>query len=205
MILRSRMAGARGFTLIEMMIVVVILAILVGFAIPSFREAFATQRVKTAAKTMYTALRQARSEAIRMNGLCDVYIIPADQGDWATELHIVGVTVGGAVPAFDSTPPVTYAACQFDGNGDGDFSDAGIDITYQNPLGVFSEQQSVNGTPDNAGNTLANIRYNLLGRPVGGTVDPVDFCDDDGLAPLEWTITLDAAGLPQYATGAACP
>lgn len=188
----------RGFTLIEMMIVVLILSILLGVAIPSFREAFATQRVKTAAKTLFAAVKQARSEALRMNGICDVHIIPESAGDWAQRLHIVGVSSGGAAPAFNAGG--AYATCQFDGNNDGDFADPG-DITYQNPLAIFNGQEFVNGTPAAA---LAGIEFNSLGRPTAA-VPNVNFCDDAGLAHSQWTITLDAAGLPQYSsTQGAC-
>ena len=40
---------ARGFTLIELMIVVTLLAVMLGIAAPSFRDFMAGQRVKTAA------------------------------------------------------------------------------------------------------------------------------------------------------------
>lgn len=197
--MRVRMpARSRGFTLIEAMIVVLILSILLGVAIPGFREAFATQRVKTAAKTLFTALRQARSEAMRMNGLCDVFIVPQTAGNWAGRLHLVGVTVGSGAPAFDTN--ANYAACQFDGNGDGDFTDTNIDITYNNPLATFSAQQYVTGAPAAA---LASIQYNRLGRPTAA-MPQVNFCDDGGLTQTRWSVTLGADGLPQYTSGGSC-
>ncbi len=180
------------------MIVVLIMSILVGVAVPSFREMFATQRTKTAAKTLFTAMKQARSEAMRLNGICDVYIVPASAGDWANGLEIQAASVG-TVPAFGST-----TACQFDSDGLG-MGGAG-DISYDNPLAVYAGQQYVLATPGPAaGDTLANIQYNRLGRSVGGTGLQFHFCDDDNLAQTRWTITLDSAGLPRYSSDGTCP
>lgn len=56
-----------GFTLIEAMVVVVILAILAGLATPSFRGIIASQRVRNAASDLLSDMMLARSEAIRRN------------------------------------------------------------------------------------------------------------------------------------------
>ncbi len=193
-------ARSGGFTLVEAMIVVLIVAILLGVGIPGFREAFATQRVKTAAKTLFTALRQARSEAMRMNGLCDVYVVPDDAGDWAAGLQIIAAPVGSdatTVANIAADPTAVGNECVFTDNT------ATGNITYKNPIAVFSEQEYVNGTPAVA---LANIRYNRLGRPspTGVVIPQINFCDDGGLAQSRWSVSLGVDGLPQYASGGAC-
>lgn len=66
---------ARGFTLIELMIVVTLMAVMLGLAAPSFRDFVAGQRVKTAAGEYASALVQARSEAIKRNA--NVTVTPA--------------------------------------------------------------------------------------------------------------------------------
>lgn len=58
---------ARGFTLIELMVVVAIAAILLGIGVPSFKSFVAGQRIKTAASDFSLAAVQARSEAIKRN------------------------------------------------------------------------------------------------------------------------------------------
>lgn len=70
----------RGFTLIELMVVVAIAAILASLAAPAFKSIVASQRVRTAALEFSTALTLARSEAIKRNGNVQ---LNAAAGGWA--------------------------------------------------------------------------------------------------------------------------
>ena len=63
-VLRPRV---RGFTLIEMMTVVVIVAILAAFAVPNFRQFVVNQRVRNASFDLTATLLLARSQAISEN------------------------------------------------------------------------------------------------------------------------------------------
>ena len=56
-----------GFTLIELMIVILLGAILMGMAIPSFRSLMAGNRLTTQANDLVGAINYARSEAISHN------------------------------------------------------------------------------------------------------------------------------------------
>lgn len=53
-----------GFTLVEMLIAVVILAVLAAIAVPSMREFIARQRVESMAKELATDLRYLRTKSI---------------------------------------------------------------------------------------------------------------------------------------------
>lgn len=77
---RRRTQG--GFTLVELVIVVVLFAVLLTVAVPGFRDYMLQNRVKTGAQELFTALLYARSEAVKRNG--DVYIVPngGTSGDW---------------------------------------------------------------------------------------------------------------------------
>jgi type IV fimbrial biogenesis protein FimT len=68
----------RGFTLIELMVVVALAAIMASLAAPSFKSFVSGQRVKTAASEFVMAAIFARSEAIKRNA--DVTITPATAG-----------------------------------------------------------------------------------------------------------------------------
>jgi prepilin-type N-terminal cleavage/methylation domain-containing protein len=57
-------AFPRGFTLIELLLVVVILGIAVGVSMPAMVRSIQGQRLKSAARTMVTVARYARSMAV---------------------------------------------------------------------------------------------------------------------------------------------
>lgn len=58
---------AAGFTIIELLSVVTVMAVLAAIAAPSMREMIATQRVRAAASDLHLTLTRARSEAIKRN------------------------------------------------------------------------------------------------------------------------------------------
>lgn len=58
---------ARGFTLLELMTALTVLAVLLGLAVPSFREVSRNNRVTAAQNDLVTAFTYARSEALRLS------------------------------------------------------------------------------------------------------------------------------------------
>ncbi|MEX2525148.1 MAG: GspH/FimT family pseudopilin [Gammaproteobacteria bacterium] len=68
-----------GFTIVELMITVSVIAIIASIAFPSFEYAIANSRVRTAATDMHMSLLLARSEAIKRNN--DV-VIERSGGNW---------------------------------------------------------------------------------------------------------------------------
>lgn len=66
---------ARGFTLIELMTVIVILTVMVMVAAPGMQSLIASQRARAAANDLISDLLMARSEAVKRNR--DVTLSPA--------------------------------------------------------------------------------------------------------------------------------
>ena len=63
-----------GFTLIELMVTIAVLAIIVGIAAPSISTQLANQRVKSTAATLENALREAKAESIiRRQNIAVIY------------------------------------------------------------------------------------------------------------------------------------
>ena len=109
-----------GFTLIELLVVVTLAAVLLGLAIPSFREFTATQRVKEAAFDFAAAMLLARSEAIKRN---TSVTMSQGAGGWGSGWTIAA---GGTTLATkDAKAPVTVtpvpdpatASVTFQGSG----------------------------------------------------------------------------------------
>lgn len=93
---------ARGFTLIELMIAIVVLSILITLAIPSFGSFLANGRSTTMANDLIFSLKFARSEAIKRGGR--VVVCPrsgegecsASADDWGNGWLVVEVAPCGA-------------------------------------------------------------------------------------------------------------
>jgi len=64
---RSAARRCRGFTIVELLTVVVIVGIMAALAAPGFANLMASIRASTAASDLYSALATARSEATKRN------------------------------------------------------------------------------------------------------------------------------------------
>ncbi len=117
-----RTRGMRGFTMIELMAVITLMAVLLTVAAPSFKDFIVGQRVKTAAFSFANAAVYARSEAIKRNA--DVSLVAA-AGGWTNGWTItVGTTVlnqqeslGNTVLIASKSPKVTATQVTYQSSG----------------------------------------------------------------------------------------
>lgn len=85
--------GSAGFTLIELMTVLVIFTILMAVGIPAVNQMMAGQGAKSVAADLHTSLTLARAEAVVRNRPVTVSPLAADD-DWAAEGWQVTVGTG---------------------------------------------------------------------------------------------------------------
>lgn len=118
---------ARGFTLIEMMVALTVFAILLGVAMPSFRNAGLPSQLRAVANNVVAASQIARSEAIKRNATVTL-CVSSDGKNCGTGNWQQGwiVTMGGGVPlhsepaapvGFRVTPAAGSNALTFDATG----------------------------------------------------------------------------------------
>ena len=110
------MNASRGFTVVELVIAMSILAIIVSLAAPSLSSVIVVQQVKAAAQDVYASLSVARSEALTRN--TNVTVAPV-AGDWAKGWTVTDA--GGTVlRRQDGYPKIALSGpAQIVFNGDG--------------------------------------------------------------------------------------
>jgi len=76
---------------------IAIMAIILGFGIPSFQQFMANQKVRNASYDLFTSLNMARSEATKRAG--DVTVVATNPANWAAGWKVMTGTV--ALPGVD--------------------------------------------------------------------------------------------------------
>lgn len=85
------MKMCRGFTLLELMVTIAVLAILTTIAIPNFRDLVQNNRVTTQANELVSALTFARTEAVKRGRNVVVTVAAANPGWTVTVTTTDGV------------------------------------------------------------------------------------------------------------------
>jgi type IV fimbrial biogenesis protein FimT len=83
------MKFCRGFTLLELMVTVAVLAILVTVGVPSFRTLIQNNRVTTQTNELVTVLNVGRTEAVKRGRNVEVEVTAAANG-WAANVAVPG-------------------------------------------------------------------------------------------------------------------
>lgn len=142
---------ARGFSLLELMVVLTLIAILGLLATPSMAEWMKNQRIRGTAEALLGGLQTARAEAIRRNRPASFWLVSNLAGDcalsnisgtWVVSLHSPANACANAPSATAAPLLVTSHAAQ--GSQDVIAVDAG-------------------------GNPANEVRFDGYGRILGGT------------------------------------
>ncbi len=166
---------ARGFTLLELMVVLIIVAIVLTFAIPSFRTLLMNSRVNDVVSNLSGALNYARNTALSKNapiGVCPVSPpAAAGQATGASCLSAFGSAANGTawmVYSGSSTNPVPLS-------------------TY-----TLASGEQISITPSNA--AAAAITFN--GRGLASASGLFTVCDIRGASSAQ-AVEVNAAGYVQ--------
>lgn len=101
-----RATRSPGFTIIELMIVLVMIGVMVAIAAPSMRDLVVRMRVKGAASDLHTSLVLARSEAIKRNA--GMQLVPVNAADWALGWSVRVQASGVVLTRQEAFPNVTF-------------------------------------------------------------------------------------------------
>lgn len=108
--MQAEFRKARGFSLVELITTVSIVAILATIATPSMAALMMRHRVQDATSALFGALIKTRSQALMLNS--DVKLLPIG-GDWAAGWRIADPTAAGTYS--DVHEPVESVAITMSG------------------------------------------------------------------------------------------
>ncbi|WP_169257652.1 GspH/FimT family pseudopilin [Aromatoleum toluvorans] len=106
----SAQVSSAGFSLVELMIAVAVLAILAAIGYPSFQDLLASQRVRAASSALYDSMLVARSEALQRNANATFVIADLATG-WSVQVGGNDVHAQSALPGLSfnpSAPAIAY-------------------------------------------------------------------------------------------------
>lgn len=138
---RRHTGQQRGFSLLELMVVLAIIAIVALIALPDFRSTLDASRTTSAANNLLGAFKLARSEAVLRRA--SVTVCPSsDQstcsGSWS-DGGVVRTNAGVVIRTIPAAGGVTIAGAAISFNGDGTSAGGSVTVDTRtvtvNPIG----------------------------------------------------------------------
>lgn len=178
-----RWGRPRGFTLIELMVTMVILAILIALGFPSYQQWIINSKIRNAAESIQNGLRLARNEASQRGTFVRFEITTAGTADWQ-----VCSLLSTAVPATLCSSTGAVVIQQFASAGGA----ATTQISGSQVVGSLTTL-----TTPLTGVLAANsgVTFNSLGRPTDyGSTSLLRLDANSATAGSRWLVTTISAG-----------
>jgi prepilin-type N-terminal cleavage/methylation domain-containing protein len=159
----DRRGPSAGFTLIELMVVLAVMAVVAGVGIPAFRTFIAQGALTSQVNDFVAAVAEARSQATRLRAPVSIVAVDAtdDADEWGPGYCVAEGTPADcpddAIRRFDATDPNTL-------NGVGALDTVGI-LTF-NARGVLTNVAALPATIDLCSPGTARGRQ-LIVSPIG--------------------------------------
>jgi len=162
-----RKFAARGFTLVELMIGIAILAILLTLGMPSFTQFLANTKIRNTAESIQNGLQLARGQAVQRNNRVDFALtaqtavvgnINSVENNESAGRDSLLTGSNWMVRSFQATG--TYTAADFVQGANSAEGASGITVTSTKGMIVFNGF----GRTDLAANATIQVTY-----PAGGT------------------------------------
>ncbi len=147
----------RGFTVVELMIVIAVLALLTAAALPTFRDLMARNRVTTAANDLLSAFLLARSEAVKRERRV---VVQRTGSDWKSWQVFVDKNSNGSR---DTDEALLAEGAAGSGLSLATVGNLGTSVTYT-PRGRAS-LSGTNGLKISAGSQTRYLCLSTSGRP----------------------------------------
>jgi type IV fimbrial biogenesis protein FimT len=154
----------RGFTLVELMITVIVIAVVATVAVPNFARVIESTRLTGYSSELVSAVNTARSEAIKRGsrvGVCasNDQATCSGSDDWSTG-WIVYVDDGSG-----NVDEVLRVREAFDGDVSIDGQSGASGLTYRDTGAVLDAVGIEIDIPSCDGGTARTVSVNLAGRP----------------------------------------
>lgn len=176
---RSALTGAAGFSIIEITLVIMIIAIGSTFAVISYRAVLPESRLRQATTELFSSINVARLAAMSQNSTVTLQLTGA-----GTSTSGADVTVTGTASA-----PVTISVN----------SAAGAAVTSRQPL--TTEVVSVTVSPGTTG-PLPQVQFNSYGLHVGGGTQLLTLTNTQGRV---YSVSVAPGGKAKWCLAATCP